>query len=41
VERNATTDRTREMSLPKYDPRYGLGDTDDIGRPDPAPRDGH
>ena len=34
VERNATTDRTREMALPKYDPRYGLGDTDEIHRPD-------
>ncbi len=34
VERNVTTDRTREMALPKYDPRYGLGDTDELQRPD-------
>ncbi len=30
AERNATTDRTREIPLPKYDPRYGLADTDEI-----------
>jgi len=30
AERNATTDRTREIPLPKYDPRYGLADTDEL-----------
>ena len=30
VERNATTDRTREVMLPKFDPRYGLAETDEI-----------
>ena len=30
AERNATTDRTKEIPLPKYDPRYGLADTDEI-----------
>ena len=30
VERNATTDRTREVTLPKFDPRYGLAETDEI-----------
>ena len=29
-ERNATTDRTREVTLPKFDPRYGLAETDEI-----------
>ena len=29
-ERNATTDRTREVMLPKFDPRYGLAETDEI-----------
>lgn len=35
VERNATTDRTREVTLPKFDPRYGLAETDEI----PVPRE--
>ena len=30
AERNATTDRTREIPLPKYDPRYGLAETDEL-----------
>ncbi len=30
AERNATTDRTREIPLPNYDPRYGLADTDEL-----------
>ena len=30
VERNATTDRTRDVTLPKFDPRYGLAETDEI-----------
>ena len=30
VERNATTDRTREVTLPKFDPRYGLAETDEL-----------
>ena len=30
AERNATTDRTREIPLPKYDPRYGLAATDEL-----------
>ena len=30
AERNATTDRTREIPSPKYDPRYGLADTDEL-----------
>ncbi len=30
LERNATTDRTRDVALPKYDPRYGLSETEEI-----------
>lgn len=30
VERNATTNRTKDISLPKYNPRYGIAETDEI-----------